>query len=111
MIREAFYKVFNQLQNIYTILSPDAFLTSVYNGAYRALVLLYGLIRNAYADRIYVDRELTAKTRELLQQHTGQQSIHSTWFYSRIECKHITRSWEVVMYPILVQGVKFTEGT
>ena len=28
------------------------------------------LIRNAYADRIYVDKELTAKTRKLLQQHT-----------------------------------------
>ena len=28
------------------------------------------LIRNAYADRPYIDRELTAKTRELLQQHT-----------------------------------------
>ena len=66
--REAFYKVFKQLQNIYTILSPDAFLHP-FIGAYRALVLLYGLIRNAYADRIYVDRELTAKTRELLQQH------------------------------------------
>ena len=39
-------------------------------GDYQSLASLYGLIRNAYADRIYVDKELTAKTRELLQQHT-----------------------------------------
>ena len=38
---------------------------------YQSLASLYGLIRNAYADRLYVDKELTAKTRELLQQHTG----------------------------------------
>ena len=67
--REAFFKFFKQLQNIYTILSPDAFLASVYDD-YQSLASLYGLIRNAYADRPYVDKELTAKTRELLQQHT-----------------------------------------
>ena len=68
--REAFFKFFKQLQNIYTILSPDAFLHP-FIGDYQALASLYGLIRNAYADRIYVDKELTAKTRELLQQHTA----------------------------------------
>ena len=68
--REAFFKFFKQLQDIYTILSPDAFLRP-FIGDYQALASLYGLIRNAYADRIYVDKELTAKTRELLQQHTS----------------------------------------
>ena len=67
--REAFFKFFKQLQNIYTILSPDAFLAPFIDD-YQSLASLYGLIRNAYADRIYVDKELTAKTRELLQQYT-----------------------------------------
>ena len=67
--RETFFKFFKQLQDIYTILSPDAFLRP-FIADYQSLASLYGLIRNAYADRIYVDRELTAKTRELLQQHT-----------------------------------------
>ena len=66
--RELFFRFFRQLQNIYTILSPDASLGPFIDD-YRSLALLYGLIRNAYADRIYVDRELTARTRELLQQH------------------------------------------
>ena len=67
--RETFFKFFKQLQDIYTILSPDAFLRP-FIADYQSLASLYGLIRNAYADRIYVDKELTAKTRELLQQHT-----------------------------------------
>ena len=68
--REAFFKFFKQLQNIYTILSPDPFLRP-FIADYQSLASLYGLIRNAYADHIYVDKELTAKTQELLQQHTG----------------------------------------
>ena len=68
--REAFFKFFKQLQNIYTILSPDAFLHPFIDD-YQSLASLYGLIRNAYADRIYVDKELTAKTRKLLQDYTA----------------------------------------
>ena len=67
--RETFFKFFKELQNLYDILSPDAFLHE-FIAEYQALATLYGLIRNAYSDRIYVDKELTAKTRELLQEHT-----------------------------------------
>ena len=67
--RETFFKFFKQLQNIYTILSPDACLHPFIDD-YQSLASLYGLIRNAYAERIYVDKELTAKTKQLLQQHT-----------------------------------------
>ena len=35
-----------------------------------ALAVLYAWIRQAYSDRVYVDREFTAKTKELLQQQT-----------------------------------------
>ena len=72
--REAFFKFFKQVQNLYNILSPDAFLRPFIKN-YQALASLYGLIRNAYADRTYVDKELTAKTRELLQQHTESDTF------------------------------------
>ena len=67
--REAFFKFFKGVQNLYDILSPDAFL-GPFIADYQALATLYGLIRNAYSDRPYVDKELTAKTRKLLQAHT-----------------------------------------
>ena len=67
--REAFFKFFRDTQNLYNIISPDSYLRPFMDD-YQAVASLYSLIRNAYADRIYVDKELTAKTRELLQQHT-----------------------------------------
>lgn len=67
--RESFFSFFKQLQNLYTILSPDTFLWD-YITDYRTLAALYGLLRNAFSENIYIDKELTAKTRELLQDHT-----------------------------------------
>jgi type I restriction enzyme R subunit len=74
--RGNFFKFFRQLQNLYDVLSPDAFLRP-HMDDYLALAELYALIRAAYGDRIYVDREVSNKTRELLQQHTitGQLEI------------------------------------
>jgi type I restriction enzyme R subunit len=74
--RGVFFKFFRQLQNVYEVISPDAFLRP-YMDEYLGLVELFALIRNAYSDRIYVDREVANKTRELLQTHTitGQLDI------------------------------------
>jgi len=58
--REEFFKFFRQLQNLYDIISPDAFLSEFLDN-YLALAELYGLIRNAYTDRVYVDREIRRK--------------------------------------------------
>jgi type I restriction enzyme R subunit len=68
--REQFFKFFKQVQNLYDILSPDAFLRP-YIEQYLALAELYALIRNAFSDRVYVDREVTAKTKQLLRKETG----------------------------------------
>ena len=67
--RERFFKFFKGVQNLYTIISPDSYLRPFMKD-YQALASLYGFIRNAYADRVYIDKELTAKTRGLLQEHT-----------------------------------------
>ena len=64
--RGDFFKFFRQLQNLYEVISPDAFLRPFMDD-YLALAELYALIRTAYGDRIYVDREVSNKTRELLQ--------------------------------------------
>jgi type I restriction enzyme R subunit len=68
--REAFFAFFRQLQNLYDIISPDAFLGPFVKD-YLKLSELYGLIRNAYGDRLYVDKELTSKTKELLRDQGG----------------------------------------
>ncbi len=68
--REAFFRWFRRLQSVYEIISPDPALRE-HLDAYVALSELYGLVRYAYSERVYVDKELTAKTRALLRAHTA----------------------------------------
>ncbi len=72
--RETFFKFFRQLQSLYDILSPDAFLRPFIED-YGSLAVLYAWIRQAYSDRIYVDREFTRKTKKLLQQYTQSGAL------------------------------------
>lgn len=72
--REEFFRFFRQIQNLYEILSPDAFLRP-HLADYQSLSELFALIRNAYSDRIYVDKELTAKTKELLRSTSASERI------------------------------------
>ena len=72
--RDAFFTLFRQLQSLYDILSPDAFLRP-YIDDYNALAVLYAWIRQAYSERVYVDREFTAKTKELLRSHTQSSDL------------------------------------
>ena len=72
--RDDFFQFVRQLQALYEVLSPDAFLRP-YLEDYLALIDLYTLIRNAYTDRIYVDKELTAKTRALLRANSSSQRM------------------------------------
>ena len=67
--RGDFFKWFRQLQDLYEVISPDAFLRPFLDD-YLLLSELYALIRSAYGEQIYVDREISSKTRELLQKHT-----------------------------------------
>lgn len=72
--REEFFRFYKQLQNLYDILSPDAFLRPFMKD-YQRLAELYALVRNAYSDRTYVDKELTAKTQALLRLHTESGKV------------------------------------
>jgi type I restriction enzyme R subunit len=65
--RKEFFSFFRQVEDLYEILSPDPCLRPFIDD-FQKLAELYALIRGA--DRMYVDRELTNKTRELLRQRT-----------------------------------------
>ncbi|MFY9227468.1 MAG: HsdR family type I site-specific deoxyribonuclease, partial [Blastocatellia bacterium] len=71
-LKDEFFKFFKQLQNLYEIISPDAFLRP-YLTDYQAIAQLYGLIKNT--ESTYVDKELTNKTKELLQLHTANRKL------------------------------------
>ena len=106
--REAFFKFFKGVQNLYDILSPDAFLHP-FIADYQALATLYGLIRNAYADRTYVDKELTAKTRGLLKEHTESDLFELPDAVYELGADTLEKIDQSDASDT-VQGAKFTEG-
>ncbi len=72
--RETFFIFAKRIQSLYEILSPDAALRP-YIDDYTALVALYALVRNAYSEGPYVDRDLTAKTRTLLRAQITSEAL------------------------------------
>jgi type I restriction enzyme R subunit len=72
--RDEFFTFFRRLEHLYEVLSPDAALRP-YLDDYHALAELYLFVREAYSDRPYVDKELTAKTKDLLHQHATSSNL------------------------------------
>jgi len=72
--RETFFAFAKRLQNLYEILSPDASLRPSIED-YTALQALYALVRAAYSETPYVDRDLTAKTRGLLRERITTEAL------------------------------------
>jgi type I restriction enzyme R subunit len=87
--REDFFAFFRQLQNLYEVLSPDAFLRD-YLQAYQALTELYAFIREAFSDRVYIDRELSAKTKELLRHHATSSNLELPGAIHELGVKELT---------------------
>ena len=72
--RDEFFKFYRQLEALYDVLSPDSFLRP-YLEPYQALSELFLFIRHAYSDSPYIDKEITAKTRGLLRQHSDSRTL------------------------------------
>ncbi len=68
--RKAFFRGYKEIEMLYEIISPDAFLRPFIED-YRSLSAIYAVVRNAYAKRVYVDRAFQKKTNELVQEHIG----------------------------------------
>ena len=68
--RKAFFKEYKEIEMLYEIISPDAFLRPFISD-YGTLSAIYAVVRKAYARRIMVDRDFQRKTSELVQRHIG----------------------------------------
>ena len=72
--RKEFFKEYKEIEMLYEIISPDAFLRPFIDD-YATLSASMQVVRNAYARRVYVDRAFQKKTNELVQQHIGAQIV------------------------------------
>ena len=72
--RKAFFKFFRQIESLYEIISPDAFLRPFIDD-YNRLLRLYCIIHNAFTKRVYIDKEFMAKTAKLIREHVTTESV------------------------------------
>jgi type I restriction enzyme R subunit len=66
--RKEFFKEYKECEMLYEIISPDAFLRP-YIDAYKSFAAMYQMIRNAYTKQVYVDKEFTKKTSDLVKEN------------------------------------------
>ena len=74
--RKAFFKEYKEIEMLYEIISPDAFMGPFIDD-YTTVSAIYDVVRKAYAKKVYVDRAFQKKTSELVQKHVGTSYIHS----------------------------------
>ena len=72
--RKEFFKEYKEIEMLYEIISPDAFLRPFID-PFSTLSAIYAVVRNAYAKRVYVDRAFQKKTNELVQKHIGADFV------------------------------------
>ncbi len=72
--RKAFFKEYKEMEMLYEIISPDAFLGPFIDD-YRTLSSIYFVVRKAYTKQATVDRDFQKKTNLLVQEHIGSYGI------------------------------------
>jgi type I restriction enzyme R subunit len=70
--RKEFFKEYKEIEMLYEIISPDAFLRPFID-AYTTLSAIYGVVRKAYTKTVMVDRDFQRKTNLLVQEHVGAE--------------------------------------
>jgi len=74
--RKEFFKEYKEIEMLYEIISPDAFLRP-YIDPYATLSAIYDVVRKAYTKRVEVDREFQRKTNNLVQEHVGTYNVNA----------------------------------
>ena len=74
--RKEFFKEYKEVEMLYEIISPDAFLRP-YIADYSTLSAIYAVVRKAYTKRVEVDREFQRKTNALVQDHIGTYEVNA----------------------------------
>jgi type I restriction enzyme R subunit len=68
--RKEFFKDYKEIEMLYEIISPDAFLRPFLD-PFATLSAIYAIVRKAYTTTVSVDREFQRKTNDLVQEHIG----------------------------------------
>jgi type I restriction enzyme R subunit len=72
--RKEFFKEYKELEMLFEIISPDAFLRPFMDD-YASLSAIYAVVAKAYTKTVYVDKPFQRKTNELVQKHVTSSPI------------------------------------
>ena len=72
--RKEFFKEYKEIEMLYEIISPDAFLRPFIDD-YSTLSAIYQVVRKAYTKTVMVDRDFQAKTNQLVQDKVGSYGV------------------------------------
>ena len=86
--RKEFFKEYKEIEMLYEIVSPDAFLRPFIDD-YASLSAIYAVVRNAYANKIYVDKAFQKKTNALVQEHIGTGTLEQVTEFVKIDAETI----------------------
>jgi type I restriction enzyme R subunit len=86
--RKEFFKEFKELEMLYEIISPDAFLRP-YIDNYTGLAAMYAVVAKAYTKQVYVDKAFQRKTNELVQKHVTSSPIAAVTDFIAINAETI----------------------
>jgi type I restriction enzyme R subunit len=87
--RKEFFKEYKEIEMLYEIISPDAFLHP-YLDDYATLSGIYAVVRKAYTKNVYVDRDFQKKTNELVQKHIDTNKLQAVSQFIEITPATIT---------------------
>src|ERR1035438_1386206 len=82
--RETFYKLYAELEMLYEIISPDVFLRP-YIDNYGKLSVLYQIVRNAFAKKVAMIKDLMKKTEDLVKKTAVGTGFQTTMKVVRID--------------------------
>src|SRR5207237_1561910 len=86
--RKEFFKEFKEMEMLYEIISPDAFLRP-YLDDYTSLASIYAVVAKAYTKQVYVDKAFQRKTNQLVQKHVTSSPIAAVTDFVAIDAKTI----------------------
>jgi type I restriction enzyme R subunit len=98
--RKEFFKEYKEIEMLYEIISPDAFLRPFIDD-YSTLSAIYAVVRKAYTKTVYVDRAFQKKTNELVQNYVDATEIEEVTEFVEINSETID----------LIRSKKGGEGT
>lgn len=81
--RKEFFKEYKELEMLFEIISPDAFLRPFMED-YGSLSAIYAVVAKAYTKTVYVDKAFQRKTSELVQKHVMSSPIAAVTDYIAI---------------------------